>query len=45
MLKLDIFGYILTCVHGKKIMKRSEIREMYPTKFISTDEIGSRYYW
>ncbi|KAM9726680.1 5'-nucleotidase, cytosolic IIa isoform 1-T3 [Menidia menidia] len=34
LLKVDTYGNILVCVHGFSFLPGSEIREMYPNKFI-----------
>ncbi|XP_074640114.1 cytosolic purine 5'-nucleotidase-like [Tubulanus polymorphus] len=38
LLKVDMYGNILTCVHGFKFLKYSEVQELYPNQFISLDE-------
>eukprot|EP01135_Chromosphaera_perkinsii_P009739 Nk52_evm4s1869 gene=Nk52_evmTU4s1869 len=45
LLKVDEFGNIITCVHGKsKIYTTQQIREFYPNRFIVSDDIGKRFY-
>ncbi|XP_076461299.1 cytosolic purine 5'-nucleotidase-like isoform X2 [Babylonia areolata] len=42
LLKVDSYGNILVCVHGFRFLKRTEIAELYPNKFIQLDD--SRLY-
>ncbi|KAL0480681.1 5'-nucleotidase [Acrasis kona] len=46
LLQLDNFGFILRCVHGKKVIQRDtdEVKVFYPDNTISPNDIGSRYY-
>ncbi|KAL8587044.1 hypothetical protein ACOMHN_023434 [Nucella lapillus] len=42
LLKVDSYGNILVCVHGFRFLKRTEIAELYPNKFVQLDD--SRLY-
>ncbi|KAL8563703.1 Cytosolic purine 5'-nucleotidase [Nucella lapillus] len=42
LLKVDSYGNILVGVHGFKFLKRTEIAELYPNKFVTLDD--SRQY-
>lgn len=42
LLKVDSYGNILVGVHGFRFLKRTEIAEMYPNKFVTLDD--SRLY-
>lgn len=42
LLKIDLHGYILKCIHGRKIVDR--IEDIYPERFIFIGDIGKRYY-
>ncbi|KAG2387311.1 hypothetical protein C9374_001643 [Naegleria lovaniensis] len=45
ILKVDHFGFVLQCVHGKKIIKKAEFEKMYPDHLIHPDEeMGRRYF-
>eukprot|EP00128_Syssomonas_multiformis_P007772 Colp12_sorted_trinity150504_noHs@7550 len=44
LIKVDSFGNILVCVHGKERYDSERIRDVYPNKFVQGDEIGKRYY-
>ncbi|KAL9649859.1 hypothetical protein ABK040_009672 [Willaertia magna] len=45
MLKVDNFGFILHCVHGKKVLKKSEYTKLYPDHLIHPEEeMGKRYF-
>eukprot|EP01080_Neovahlkampfia_damariscottae_P003084 gene3084-5254_t len=41
-LKIDSFGYVLKCIHGRKVI--DDIEKLYEERFISISEIGKRYY-
>ncbi|ESN95327.1 hypothetical protein HELRODRAFT_86766, partial [Helobdella robusta] len=38
LLKVDPYGNLLVCTHGFTVLKSSEIRTLYPNKFIQLDE-------
>jgi len=38
LLKVDAYGNVLVCVHGFNFLKTSEIRALYPNKFVQLDE-------
>lgn len=42
LLKVDSYGNIFVCVHGFRFVKRHEIAELYPNKFMKLDD--SRLY-
>jgi 5'-nucleotidase len=42
LLKVDAYGNMLVCMHGFTVLKPSEIRSLYPNKFVQLDE--SRIY-
>eukprot|EP00730_Choanoeca_flexa_P008485 TRINITY_DN12495_c0_g3_i2.p1 TRINITY_DN12495_c0_g3~~TRINITY_DN12495_c0_g3_i2.p1 ORF type:complete len:531 (+),score=128.92 TRINITY_DN12495_c0_g3_i2:70-1662(+) len=42
ILKTDAYGHILQVYHGHKQLKVKRIREIYPTRFLHSHEIGSR---
>ena len=42
LLKVDLYGNILVCVHGFKFLKSTEMYKYYPTKYLNFDE--SRVY-
>ncbi|KAK7110966.1 cytosolic purine 5'-nucleotidase-like isoform X2 [Littorina saxatilis] len=42
LLKVDSYGNILVCIHGFRFLKRMEIAELYPNKFMQLDD--SRLY-
>lgn len=42
LLKVDLYGNILVCVHGFKFLKSNEIYKYYPNKYLNFDE--SRVY-
>ena len=45
ILKVDHYGFILQCVHGKKVVKRSDYVHCYPDFLIHPEaEIGDRYF-
>src|SRR3989338_9364686 len=45
ILKVDHYGFILQCVHGKKIVKKSEYERFYPDHLIHPEEeMGKRYF-
>lgn len=44
LLKVDSFGNIILCVHGKKRWKKHAIYGSYPGGLIHNDEIGRRFY-
>jgi hypothetical protein len=41
---VDSFGAIATCVHGRTILEKKKIVELYPGMRVVPDAIGSRYY-
>ena len=43
-LKVDTFGQILGCVHGRMKLSKEETQERYPSMMIHQDEIGKRFY-
>lgn len=38
LLKVDAYGNLLVCVHGFAFLKPSEVRTLYPNKFIQLEE-------
>jgi len=44
LLKVDSFGNIIICVHGRKRWKKKKIYISYPGGLIHNDEIGRRFY-
>eukprot|EP01132_Coremiostelium_polycephalum_P005679 gene5679-7068_t len=44
LLKIDNFGNIILCVHGKKKLTSRETYELYPSMRVHGDEIGKRFY-
>ncbi|EME26349.1 5' nucleotidase family protein [Galdieria sulphuraria] len=44
LIKLDSFGAILLSVHGRKTHTREETRVEYPSLFIPSDQIGTRFF-
>uniref|UniRef100_A0A672GV77 Cytosolic purine 5'-nucleotidase n=1 Tax=Salarias fasciatus TaxID=181472 RepID=A0A672GV77_SALFA len=43
LLKVDAYGNILVCVHGFNFLRGSDIREMYPNKFIQRGDTDRFY--
>eukprot|EP01094_Clydonella_sp_ATCC50884_P030488 TRINITY_DN996_c0_g1_i1.p1 TRINITY_DN996_c0_g1~~TRINITY_DN996_c0_g1_i1.p1 ORF type:complete len:453 (+),score=164.78 TRINITY_DN996_c0_g1_i1:620-1978(+) len=43
-LKIDRYGYILRCVHGRRVLNSNEIEQLYPPMQVHHDEIGKRFY-
>lgn len=43
-LKIDNFGNISLCVHGKKVLPKSQVATLYPSMRIHNEDIGRRYY-
>lgn len=43
-LKIDNFGNISLCVHGKKALPKTQVAKLYPSMRIHNDDIGKRYY-
>ena len=44
MLKIDRYGYILRGTHGKRVIPHSQLKEMYPSMQVHSDDIGQRFY-
>ena len=43
-LKIDAFGHIALCIHGKKTLTKQQTSELYPSLYISSDQIGKRFF-
>jgi 5'-nucleotidase len=43
-LKIDNFGNIAACVHGRNVVPKKVVAELYPSLRIHNDEIGTRFY-
>lgn len=43
-LKIDNFGNINLCVHGKTVIPKSDVAKIYPSMRIHNQDIGKRYY-
>lgn len=43
-LKVDTWGQILSCVHGRTKLSKEETQASYPSMMIHQDEIGKRFY-
>eukprot|EP00741_Cyanophora_paradoxa_P008724 tig00001373_g8446.t1 len=44
LLKVDAFGGILVCVHGRALVSKEQLREWYPTRTVQDDQIGRRFW-
>ncbi|GAM28861.1 hypothetical protein SAMD00019534_120370 [Acytostelium subglobosum LB1] len=44
LLKIDSFGNITICVHGKRTLSKNETIEFYPSMRVNADDIGRRFY-
>ncbi|KAL6060009.1 Cytosolic purine 5'-nucleotidase, partial [Balamuthia mandrillaris] len=44
MLKVDNFGHIIVCYHGRNRTKKKRVYEIYPSGKVRNEEIGGRYY-
>jgi 5'-nucleotidase len=42
LLKIDVHGYILKCIHGRRIVQ--DVDSIYPERFILINDIGKRYH-
>eukprot|EP00743_Colponemidia_sp_Colp-15_P002353 GILK01002550.1.p1 GENE.GILK01002550.1~~GILK01002550.1.p1 ORF type:complete len:575 (+),score=100.97 GILK01002550.1:63-1727(+) len=40
LIKLDAFGFILACVHGRNKVEKKGITSAYPSRIVREDEIG-----
>eukprot|EP01119_Soliformovum_irregulare_P018681 TRINITY_DN5778_c0_g1_i2.p1 TRINITY_DN5778_c0_g1~~TRINITY_DN5778_c0_g1_i2.p1 ORF type:complete len:526 (-),score=132.72 TRINITY_DN5778_c0_g1_i2:56-1633(-) len=43
-LKIDAFGHINTCVHGRTLLSKKETSEFYPSLFIASNDVGKRFF-
>ncbi len=43
-LKIDNFGNISACVHGRTKIQKKNISEFYPSMRVHSDDIGKRFY-
>lgn len=44
ILKVDTYGNIVTAVHGRTVLSKQKISELYPSMFLPSGDIGKRYY-
>ncbi|EFA83853.1 5'-nucleotidase [Heterostelium album PN500] len=44
LLKIDSFGNIILCVHGRRTLSSKESTDMYPSMRVPSDDIGKRFY-
>jgi 5'-nucleotidase len=42
LIKVDLFGHVLCCIHGHKRLQKQEIAEIYPSLYIPGEAIGHR---
>eukprot|EP00744_Colponema_vietnamica_P003600 GILI01005491.1.p2 GENE.GILI01005491.1~~GILI01005491.1.p2 ORF type:complete len:552 (+),score=206.83 GILI01005491.1:56-1657(+) len=40
LIKIDQFGFILACAHGRKRLDKGVVKELYPSRIVREDEIG-----
>lgn len=43
LLKIDSFGNIIICVHGRTTLSKNRTAEFYPSMRVSSDEIARKY--
>ncbi|KAF2077245.1 hypothetical protein CYY_001434 [Polysphondylium violaceum] len=44
LLKIDGFGNIIICIHGKKALTKAQTIELYPSMRVHGDDIAKRFY-
>lgn len=44
LLKVDAFGNITVCVHGRRVLSQKETEKLYPTMVVHSDTIARRFY-
>jgi 5'-nucleotidase len=43
LLKIDSFGNIIFCVHGKNSLTKEQIENFYPSMVVHNEDIARRY--
>jgi len=43
LLKVDSFGNIVLCLHGRHKLPKKRVSELYPSMYIHSDQIGNRF--
>jgi len=44
LIKIDTFGNIITALHGRTKLNKSDMSELYPSLYIQGNAVGNRFY-